>query len=94
MVFQFVVLQMRMHSLLFGPQTCMVYLKLPHGLYYISAKSKLISIFFSCAGAIVLSAYGLPMSPVDQHRKYNLIVVRQRVELNYKQKSELKNKQL
>ena len=40
MIFRFVVLPLRMHSLLFGLHIYVLYLKLPQGLYYMSANSK------------------------------------------------------
>ena len=40
LVFPFVVCQLRMHCALFGLQTCVFCLKLPQGLYYISAINK------------------------------------------------------
>ena len=40
MVFWFVVVQMRMHKPLFGLQICGFCLKVPQGLYFMSATSK------------------------------------------------------
>ena len=48
MVFQFVVLQIHMCSLLSGLQTCVFCLKLPQGPYHMSAKA--LARLYLCAG--------------------------------------------